>query len=65
MRKELRHQVLDVLARHDGLCMDDAEEREQLADALVIAISTDQAEDHDGRVETVLTSRWVQSETAQ
>jgi hypothetical protein len=65
MNSRLQDQILSVLVAHSGLCMDVAEERELLADALVSALSTDLAEDHDGRVERVLTPRAVQSEAAR
>ncbi len=32
--------ILTVLEHHDGLCMDEAEERDQLAQALYQALST-------------------------
>ena len=37
--EELRHLIADVLEKHDGICLDDDDDRLRLLDALCEALS--------------------------
>jgi len=39
MNDDLRRRVLEALERHDGVCLDNDEERERLAEALVAELT--------------------------